>query len=156
MASLTGLPSIPSGGTGQVDTVAQMIIGARYSDLTGNGYIYLKGADDVSLGSWVNYNLTAGTTTLLTSSAVGLVAIAMATIGSTTYGYFQVFGTNASAKADTMAEGVQVYIDGTDGRVDDAKIVSAHVVKAISRTASASNVATVEIAYPYVNNAAID
>ena len=117
-----------------------------------NEYIYLKGVADTAANSWVTYD-EAYATALLTANAVGPVAVALSATVANKYGWYQIWGS-ASAATDAVADNATLYIDATDGRVDDAAVTGDLVVGAVTRSTDAStNVATVQLNYPYVTNA---
>ena len=151
MANLTGGAQSFHGDTADIDTSALVAVGTRARDAAGNEYIYLKGVASVGAGSWVTFNESYATA-LLTANAVGPVAIAMAAIVANNWGWFQIYGVNTIAKTDTTSADLQLFIDGTDGRADDAVVSGDMIVGAQSQTADSSNVATVSIQYPHVNN----
>lgn len=155
MAALTGWAGSFHADTSIVDDSAQVTVGTRALDASGNEYVYLLGVASTGAGSWVTFNESYATA-LLTANAVGPVAIAMAAIVAGKYGWYQRYGVNTVAKTDTVAADLQLYIDGTDGRADDADVAGDAIINAISMTADTSNVATVFIAYPCVTNVAID
>lgn len=156
MANLTGPAQSFSGDTSIVDSSQQVALGTRAWDSSGNEYIYLKGVGSTAAGSWVTFDENYATA-LLTADAVGPVAIAMAAIDSTSeFGWYQRYGVNTIAATDTIAADAQLFIDGTDGRADDADVAGDAIIGAVSRTADTSNVATVWIQYPVVINVAID
>lgn len=153
MAQLTGYPQAFEANTDTVDDSPTIEVGSRARDTDGNEYIYLEGVASTGEGSWVSFDEN-GETALLTADAVGRVAIAMAAIVADKYGWFQVYGKNTVAKTDTVAADKPVYIDGTDGRVDDASVAGDLVFGAYTRSSDDSNVATVEINYPFVADGA--
>lgn len=155
MAQLTGHAQAFDGDTSSVDDSALHTVGTRAFDASGNEYIYLLGVASTGAGSWVTFD-EDGATALLTADAVGPVAIAMAATVASKYGWYQIFGVNTVAKTDTVAADKQLFIDGTDGRADDADVAGDAIIGAVSCTADTSNVATVRINYPYVANVAID
>ena len=156
MAELTGGAQVFHANTSTVDTAVQVTVGTRSRDAAGNEYIYLKGVAATGAGSWVTYNLNTGTTAVLTANAVGPVAIAMAAVVADRWGWYQIFGKNTIASTDTIAANLQLYIDGSDGRADDADVAGDAIIGATSLTADTSNVATVMLTYPYTSNVAID
>lgn len=151
MAYLSGSQSIAHADTSVVDTAAQVQLGSRMRDAAGNEYIYLKGVASTGAGSWVTFDENYATT-LLAANAVGPVAIAMAATVASTYGWYQIYGVNTVAKTDTVAADKALFIDGTNGRADDAVVTGDLIVGASSQTADTSNVATVQITYPYVTD----
>ena len=157
MASLSGYPSAFGGDTAQIDvTTKQCPLGTRAFDKDGNEYIYVQGVSSGAAGSWVSLD-EDHVTTLLAANAVGRVAILMAALDATSdYGWAQIYGKNEIAKTDTVAADKALYIDGTAGRADDADSAGDLIMGAISRSSDTSNVATVELNYPFVNDAADD
>lgn len=130
---------------------SQPRLGRRVRSADGSEYIFLKGVASNAAGKWSTFDENYATA-LLTANAVGPVAISMGAAVANEYGWYQVFGVNTIASTDTVAADVQLFIDGTDGRADDAVVTGDMILNAFSRTADTSNVATVWIAYPSVNN----
>lgn len=151
MAQLTTPAQLFDGDTSIVDTVAKHPLGTKAFDKSGNEYIYLLGVASTAAGSWVTYD-EAFATTLLAANAIGPVAIAMAAIVASRYGWYQVRGKNIIASSDTTADDKPLFIDGTAGRVDDAVVTGDLVVGAFSRGSDSSNVLTVQINYPCVTD----
>lgn len=150
MAQLTGPTQVFNRDTLTVDSSQVMELGTRaYSD-NSNEYIYLQGTTSVVANDWVVYDENF-TTTRLTANEVGPVAIASTAILTGEYGWFLIKGI-AQANTDTISADSSLYIDGTDGRVDDLGVSGDLVIGAYSMTASVSNVATVSITYPHVSN----
>ena len=103
MAELTGRTQIFTGNTTTVDTVQQYPFGTRAFDPDGNEYIYLTGIGSTILGSWVTYD-ELGITALLVADAIGLVAVAMAIIDSSSkFGWYAISGTAEAAIAANCA-----------------------------------------------------
>ncbi len=156
MAILTGYAGAFDGDTSTIDTSAQHVVGTRALDRDGNEYMYMRGVASGAAGVWVSFD-EDHVTTLLAANAVGRVGIMMATLDATTdFGWFQIYGKNTIASTDTVAADAQLYIDGTAGRADDADVAGDAIIGAISRSSDTSNVATVEINYPFVCDAALD
>lgn len=152
MANLTGSAMTFNGDTSVVDAAQVHTLGTRARDTSGNEYVYLKGVGSTTAGSWVSYDENYATT-LLAGNAVGPVAIAMAAIDATTeFGWYQIYGVNTVAKTDTVNADKALFIDGTAGRADDAVVTGDLIVGAASMTADTSNVATVQLNYPFVTD----
>jgi hypothetical protein len=151
MANISGQLMISPQELDKVSTTQELPLGARAMDKDGNEYIYLLGLADTGAGSWVTFNESYATA-LLAGNAVGPVAIAMAAIVASRYGWYQIYGVNTVAKTDTVATDKQLYIDGTAGRADDANVAGDLILGAYSMTADTSNVATVHITYPTVTD----
>ena len=155
MAALTGYNKIFAGQTTTIDTDKKHNFGARAFDSDGNEYIYLQGVTSAVAGSWVTMD-EDHVTTLITASAVGRVAIAMAAIDATTdYGWFQIYGKNTLAIADDdITIDKPLFIGGESGTVDDSATSSEMIKGAMCRAAadvSAASPFTVEINYPFVD-----
>lgn len=117
-------------------------------------FIYLKGASSTAVGSWVTYNTDDGTTTLIAPNAIGPVAVAMSANSSTSnYGWYQIQGKAIASAAD-VADNGKVYIDTAAGRCDDAVVAGdkVHNAKWASAEDTATNLAEVEIARPFVTD----
>lgn len=157
MPNLTGYNQAIHGVTTTADSSAQVNTGSRAFDTSGNEWIYLRGTASVSAGTWVVYDLAADRTELLgVASFYGPVAIFGTAVTASQFGWAQIHGINNQASTDTVAARVQLYIDGTAGRADDADAAGSAILNAVSLTADATNVATVFISYPFVGGAAID
>jgi len=116
-------------------------------------YIYLQGCASTLAGSWVTYTST-GTTALLTANAVGNVAIAMSACDATSkYGYYQIVGANTIALSDTTATNKPLYIDATNGKVDDAVVSGDLIMNAFSTSSDTAGVLPVRINRPFVTDA---
>ncbi len=155
MAALQGYCQAFDSDTAQIDGTKRTQLGTRAFDSDGNEYIYLQGVASTAAGDWVSFD-EAHVTTRLAGNAVGRVAIAMGATVASSYGWYQIYGKNTIAATDTVVADVQLYIDGTAGRADDADVAGDAIVGAFSRSADTSNVATVELNYPFVCNVAID
>lgn len=152
MAELRGSPQVFHANTSTVDSSQQIAVGTRGFDGSGNEYIYASGVASTVAGDWVVFDENFATTRLV-ANEVGPVGIAMAAVNSgSSYGWYQIFGTNTIAVTDTIAADKALYIDGTAGRVDDAGVSGDIVLNAYSMTADTANVATVFISYPSVTD----
>ena len=139
-------------GITQVDTEKRFALGTEFH-LGQDAYVYVAGVASGAAGAWVTFT-SAGATTLLAANAIGRVGIMMSALDANTkYGFVQVKGINTLAKTDTIAADKPLYIDGTAGRVDDLVVTGDKVMNALSLTADTSNVATVWINHPYVDDA---
>lgn len=131
-----------------------LVVNAVDADRGAGKFIYLKGVASTAVGSWVTYNADDWTTALLTANAIGPVAVAMSANVASQYGWYQVFG-KASGLAGDVADNGNVFIDTVDGQVDDAVVAGDRVQQAKFASAedTATNLADVEIAYPFVDDA---
>ncbi len=159
MADLTGYNKVFASDTTTVDTVKGHPLGTRAYDKDGNEYIYLTGASSTVAGTWVTYD-EAHLTTLSANNAKGRMAIAMAVTDTTSeFGWYQIYGKNTtSLGAGTLAIDKALFVSATAGRVDDTDVAGDLINGALSRLATTHTASplTVEISYPYVNDAADD
>lgn len=138
-----------------VDTTAAYDLGyrckARDSGTTAYGpaeFIYLKGGTNVAAGSVVTIN-GDNSVTLITARAKGAVALAISAVDATTkFGWFQILGRGV-AKCDTVAASAACYIDGTDGRIDDAAVAGDCILGMATYTADDTSTCVVNMStYP--------
>lgn len=157
MANLTGRTQIFSGDTSQIDTALQHPLGTRAFDADGNEYIYLQGVASTVAGDWVTFD-EAHLTTRSTANAKGRVAIAMAAIVASSYGWYQIYGKNTIAKgvSGSIDDNDVLYLTSTAGTVDDSDVAGDLISGAIARSADSSGVFTVELNYPFVDDTADD
>lgn len=151
MAELIG-PWIQTGDTSVIDSSAKHPVGTRARDDAGNEYIYLLGVVNTAAGSWVSFD-ELGVTALLVADAKGRVGVAMAAIGASQYGWYQIYGKNLTAKVLTgFADNGLIYCTSTAGSVDDIEVQGDLVVGAMGRSGVVGGVATVELNYPFVTD----
>lgn len=80
-----------------IDTVKKFPLGVIKQDVSGNRYAYASGIASTAAGSWVTFGV-GNTTALLVSGASGPVGVSMsANIVATTFGWYQVYGSNTIA-----------------------------------------------------------
>ncbi len=107
-------------GLTDVDSTARFDIGTRHEDGDGNIFVYLQGVANTVAGDFVTYyitSITAGVTTRLVANAKGLVAIAMAAIVASKYGWYQIAGHNTIARA--VYDTIQLTVtDSQDADID--------------------------------------
>ncbi len=143
----------------QLDTAAKFKIGQRYLDDKGNEYIYLVGVASVVLGDWCHYHVvsnSSNTVVRAVANGIGQLAIAMAAIVASTYGWFQVKGFNAECGAISggdAAAGSVPYLTATAGLVDDVVVVGDRVDGATIEVQEDSALAGVMLNYPGTTNA---
>ncbi len=115
-------------------------------------FIYLDGVASCAIRNWVTYNMDDGSTTRLAANAFGPVAIAMATLTASYYGWFQIGGKAIGSCLTQFADNGRVYITGTAGSVDDASVAGDYVwgAKGASTTTADSGVADFELSRPFV------
>ena len=112
-------------------------------------FIYLVGVASTVVGSLVTYNPTAGTTTLapVTTGQNAPLAVAMAATTAHCYGWYQIAGVAAVAKAAIkFSPNVKVYLAGS-GQITSTASAGKILVNAISVNAAtvASAAATISV-----------
>lgn len=144
-----------------VDQTQRNELGQRTFDDQGNEYIYLAGVASTAAGDWVFYNSLAAQAGFLTArtvsntAATGLLAVAMAAIVlPTNFGWYQIYGltptftaiaTDGSADGKSLSNGASA-----NGRMVTGPTTTKNVFGAVAVGASASNVGTAFIAYPFM------
>ena len=88
----------------------------------------------------------------LVANAKGPVGIAMSAFDATTeFGWAGIYG-NFAGDVTTGGDNGKVWATSTAGRVDNSDVAVDIVTNAIQRSATASNSATFQIAYPFCHN----
>jgi hypothetical protein len=131
------------------------IVIAEHPTYGAGEFIYLKGLNNTSLGSWVIYNASDWTTTLLPANGIGPVATALADTVTGTFGWYQISGKNIGKALTGFVDNANVYATATAGSVDDA-IVAGDRVK-LAKGASdvgtpAAGLAFFEIHRPFMDD----
>jgi hypothetical protein len=133
---IIGAPAISLTDTTAAPAVAVgTIVVAEDPTLGGGEFIYLKGLAATAVGSWVTYNASDYTTTLLAANAIGPVAVSMSANVANQYGWYQISGKAVGLVLAGFADNANVYATSTAGSVDDA-VVAGDRVK-IAKGASA-------------------
>lgn len=163
MATKIGYPSASEGLLTDVDASAKNPLGMRQFDDAGNEYIYLAGVASLVAGDWVRYsnNLANavtqafGTSRVNNDAVAGPVAVAMAAVLATQFGWFQIYGLVAVAALTTgSVDGSQLALSATAGRCSAAATATKVVYNAFGIGVAASNLGKAFIAYPYTFGAA--
>jgi hypothetical protein len=151
-------------GSSPVDTIddaARHALGtvrAGYDPVYGGGeFVYLKGLDTTSLGTWVTYNLDDGSTALLAANAIGPVAVAMASVVTGKFGWYQISGKAVGKALTGYLDNALVWSTGTAGSVDDTIVDGdmVHLAKGASAVGTpAAGLAEFEISRPYTDDIA--
>lgn len=135
-----------------VDSSQMYPLNSRQKDQNGNEYIYLKGAANTVVGSFVTYD-EVGVSTLLAANAIGAVAIAMSASVANQFGWYCIFGsTNGKVSAGYADDGL-VFATATAGEADDAVVAGDRVKNCFGRSAIASGVALMQLSYPFMDDA---
>jgi len=137
-----------------------MTVTANDPTYGGGTFIYLKGVTSTVVGSVVQYNNIAGTTTLVPNTAnLGApLAVAMAACTTGLYGWYQVGGEAVIKKtAVKVSPNVKMYISGTAGRLMSTAVSGKQVAALITSNAatvlSATSTVTCLIQWPVAQGA---
>ena len=144
-------PSPSVGLLTDVDTVKRNPLGYRTNDEFGGEYVYLQGIASTIVGSWVVFPSSTFITTLGVANSKGKVAVAMAAILASQFGWYQIYGL-ATGSVATGAAGAKVWWTATPGRVDNSDVAVDLIVNAIQVGATGSNLATFDLNYPFAHN----
>jgi len=136
--------------TDDVSTTAKHPLGTIAYDAYGNKYKYMLGVGSTVAGSAVSYD-EAYATALLAANAIGGVAVAMAAIVASRYGWYCVDGYCTVATHGAVADNKPLYIGATAGTVDDAAVAGDCIFGAVSRSAAGgAGTITAQLFSPYV------
>ncbi len=132
-------------------------LGTRVFDDNGNEYIYLSGVASCAAGDWVQYNNATAASPwiavrLVTTASMGSCAVAMSACVALCFGWFQIFGltpTNTAIATDAAADGKSLSAGSATGRVQTGPVTTKNIFGAVAVGASAANVGTAFIVYPY-------
>lgn len=165
--TLTGTVTLPDGvilndaplvlTSDQLTTVsasAVYTVGTRAFDSSHNEYVFLSGLTGVVAGTWVSYDENFAAT-LLTTSSVGAVAVAMAAIVGSKWGWFQIYGEGSGIIGNEVSGDLRAYISSVTGSIDDLMVTGDLIHGAFIRSASAVTGAavTVQLNYPFTDQA---
>jgi hypothetical protein len=129
-----------------INTVKRFKLGTR-RQVDNKEFIYLQGVASTIVGSWVTFEETY-LSLLTVATSRGPVAVAMAAVTAGLFGWYQIYGTVIGSVA-TGADNANVWTTATPGRVDNTDVTLQIVNNAVQRSATASNLATFQIQYPF-------
>lgn len=138
-----------------VDASALFTVGQRAFDTNGNEYVYLNGVASCAVGDWVVYTAAGAVGSRLYGTGLGSVAVALAAVDASHYGWFQIYGL---ATATVVATGgVRLYTNAVTGQAL-ATVVTGGLIHGAVTIAGNGNTVTgsttsVQIAYPFVDRA---
>lgn len=121
----------------------------------GGEFIYLQGAANTAIGSWVTYNPDDYSTTLLAANAIGPVAVATAATVASTAGWYQIQGKAIGLCLAGFVDDANVYATATAGSVDDAVVAGDRVKNAKGASAigvPSGSFAEFEIERPWMDD----
>lgn len=145
---------------GDIDDEQKVPLGTilrAYDPTYGEGeFIYLTGLTGTVAGTAVTYSMDDGSTALLTGDAIGPVAFATAATVGSTYGWYQIGGNAVAQAAASVSDNAVLYIDGTDGLVDDSVVAGDRIkrAKAASASDTVAGAIRVEIERPFTDDIA--
>lgn len=110
--------------TDTVNTSKRFKLGTR-RQVDQKEFIYLGGIASTAVGSWVNFDtLETGITALLdtdvAATMLGRVAVAMAAIGASQFGWYQIYGPASGLALTGSTDTKNAFATSTAGSVDDS------------------------------------
>lgn len=155
MPNLTGYPQTAHGNTTSEDTSAQITLGTRQMDASGNEYIYLQGTASTTTGSVVLIQKNFATK-LADTDDTGALAVAGTAVGLAEYGWYLIFGSGTACTLSSMSAGAALYLTASSGYIDDTDAAGEAITGAASFDTSSGSATTIRISYPHTYNAALD
>ena len=144
-----------------VDTIQRHVLGTRLKGndpIYGEGeFIYLTGVAATVVGSWAKINEDNFSTTLLLTTDVGQVGVAMAANVAANFGWYQIKGKAIGRAAAAYADNALVYATAVAGVINSAVIIGSRVKGALGASTvgtPSANLAEFEINFPLVDNGA--
>jgi hypothetical protein len=137
-----------------VDTAARNTVGTSYYDDAGNEYIYLQGIGSTVIGSAVTFGLSATPyiTALTVTTVRGPVAIAMAAVLATQFGWYQIYGIGSALFNGAAVAGACCFSAST-GKVDDAVVTGDRIDGMnVAATVGSAVLGAVFLNFPHMNN----
>lgn len=119
-------------------------------------FIYLQGAANTAVGSWVTYNQDDNSTTLLAANAIGPVAVSMSANVASQFGWYQISGKAVGKALSGYLDNGLVYATSTAGSIDDAVVAGDRVKLAKGASAvdtPSTGLAEFEIQRPFMDDA---
>ncbi len=114
-------------------------------------YIYLQGCALVAADDWVCFD-TAYLCTRMVATSGGPAAIAKAAVVASTYGWFLYVGSGTAYVLSAAISNATLYANANAGSVSTTVVLNKAILGAVTRTAAASNSATVQINRPWVGD----
>lgn len=148
-----GYPDATVGALTDVDAAARNIVGTRTFDDAGNEFVYLQGIASTAIGSVVTYGLNAVPyqTALSIAGARGTVAVAMAAVLATQFGWYQIYGYG-SALFNGSAVTAALCFSASTGKTDDAVVTGDRIEHMyVAATVASAVLGSVFMAYPFMN-----
>ena len=140
-----------AGLTGEVHATKLNPLGVVRMFSDGNQYIYLRGCASVAANDWVCFDADYLCTRMIATSS-GPAAIATAATIADTYGWFLYIGSGTAYVLSAAVSAATLYANAGPGSAATAIVKNKAILNATTRTASASNAATVQINRPWVGD----
>jgi hypothetical protein len=149
--------------TDTVNTSKRFKLGTRRK-VDNKDFIYLQGIASTAVGSWVNIDtLETGVTALLdtdvAATVLGRVAVAMAAIGASQFGWYQIYGPASGLALTASTDAKNAFATSTGGSVDDSgagaevMVFGAWSVDAVNETTFLQDFM---LNYPYMIGVSLD
>lgn len=132
-----------------------LIVRGKHSTYGAGEFIYLKGAANTVVGSWVTYNPDDYSTSLLAANDIGPTAVAMSANVANQYGWYQIGGKAIAKALVGFLDNANVYATATAGSVDDAVVAGDRVKNAKGASAvdaPGAGLAEFEIERPFMDD----
>lgn len=139
--------------TDVINTTKRFKLGTR-KQVDSKEFIYLQGIGSTIVGSWASFD-GSYLTALTVAATRGAVAVAMAATVASTFGWYQIYGV-AIGNVVTGAANAAVWVTATPGKVDNTDVALQVVIGAVQRSATASNLASFALNYPFVEQIVVD
>lgn len=140
-----------AGATGEVHDTKLNALGAVREFSDGNSYIYLQGCASTAADDWVVFD-DAYLTTRMVATSAGPAAIAKAAVVANKYGWYLYIGSGTAYVLSAAVSAATLYANANAGSVATAVVTNKGILNATTKTAAASNNATVQINRPWVGD----
>jgi len=157
--NLIGSATASASPVTRVDTIQANPLGFRQWGDQGGEFIYLQGIASTIVGAWVVYGQVTATPFLTalavhTTANTGPVAVAMAAVLASQFGWYQIGGVAQGAIINdnpyAFAANHYVYLTSTAGLVDDVVVAADIVYGACSMSVGATSPMAFLLARPFV------
>jgi hypothetical protein len=131
------------------------IIRAKHATYGVGEFIYLGGVASTARGTVVHYNADDWSTVRAVANGIGPIAIAMAAVVASKYGWFQISGKGVAKVAALFADNANCYLTATDGTIDDAVVAGDYIfgMKGASAIGTPdTGLAEVELSRPFTKD----
>lgn len=142
-------PLTSAGALTDIDSVQKNPLGTtRWQGR--NEYVYLQGVASTVAGDAVTYD-EAFLTARSVAAAVGPVAVAMAAVVASQFGWYCIRGSATVNVSAAVADNAKLFLTATPGNLDDTSVAGDQVVGMIARSAAGgAGSITAQLFYPQV------